>query len=179
MPVRQSLTASPLNTRWRSYRRVPSTRLPRRWRGWLLDPGSLTQRLVDKSAGCFRVELQFQGWAKPTLSEARALKLDPRQQALVREVRLIGCEQDWVYARSIIPASTLTGPQRKLRQLGNQSLGSLLFNDPRMRRGPIETTELQLPGLGQRACARRSVFLLGGKPLLVSEVFLPHLLRVQ
>ncbi|HEY5717235.1 MAG TPA: chorismate lyase [Motiliproteus sp.] len=179
MPHHHSLSAAPISTRWRCYRRVPSIRLPRQWRSWLLDPGSLTQRLVENAGGEFRVELSFQGWGKPTRSESRSLGIDPRQQALIREVRLIGREQTWVYARSIIPATTLNGPLRKLRHLGNQSLGTLLFKDPAMRRGPIETTTLRLSGVSQPANARRSLFFIGGKPLLVCEVFLPSLLQVQ
>ena len=179
MPHHSALSNAPLSTRWRSYRRVPSTRLPRRWRDWLLHPGSLTQRLTEAAGGDFRVELSFQGWGMPTLSEARSLGIDPRQQALIREVRLIGRGQTWVYARSIIPASTLKGPLRKLRRLGNRSLGSLLFKEPTMHRGPIETCSLRLDGLLEPVSARRSVFYLRGLPLLVCEVFLPSLQRVQ
>jgi len=179
LPLHRSLSSAALGTRWRSYRRVPNTRLPHRWREWLLDPGSLTQRLTEASGGHFRVELRFQGWGKPSRSEARSLGIDPRQQAMIREVCLLGYDQAWVYARSIIPATTLNGPLRKLRHLGNRSLGTLLFKDPGMYRGPIETTTLRVPGLCEPAHARRSVFYLNRKPLLVCEVFLPSLLRVQ
>jgi len=158
---------------------VPSIRLPRRYRNWLLDEGSLTQRLIEASNNNFHVEIAFQGWGKPSLSEARALKIHPRQQALIREVRLCGHGQPWVYARSIIPASTLSGPQRILKSLGDRPLGALLFKDPTMKRGAIETTLLPLTNAQGRAWARRSVFQLRGKPLLVTEVFLDSLLNVQ
>lgn len=179
MPVTRSLIRQPLSTRWRSYRRVPSIRLPRPWRHWLLEKGSLTQRLIDASDGDFRVELVFQGWSHPRRSEALALGIHPRQRVLIREVRLIGRGRTWVHARSIIPASTLTGPQRRLRYLGERPLGAVLFRDPAMRRGPIETCLLPRHLLTRRLWARRSVFYLDGKPLLVSEVFLPALLETD
>lgn len=178
MPSR-TLSRQPLSVRWRSYRRHPSLQLPRRWRGWLLDSGSLTARLVALSAGDFRVEVVAQGWGRPNLSEARALRIDPRLRVLVREVRLIGHGQAWVHARSLIPSTTLTGPHRKLAHLGNRPLGEVLFQDPSMERSPIETALVPLYRDNQRAWARRSVFRLDGKPLLVSEVFLPQLLALQ
>lgn len=199
MPAARTLTHPRLCTRWRSYRRPPSVRVPRRWRHWLLDRGSLTQRLISLSGGDFRVEVVYQGWSKPTLSEARALNISPRLRTLVREVRLCGRDQTWVYARSIIPQSTLTGPQRALQHLGDRPLGAVLFKDPDMRRGPMQTASLQMtlapeapanssePDTGehpqrplqQSVWGRRSVFYLAGKPLLVSEVFLPQLLEVH
>ena len=144
MPDRHSLSIQSASTRWRSYRRAPSIKLPRKWRHWLLDQGSLTQRLVEKSDKNFHVEVAYLGWDKPSASEARALNIHPRQQVLIREVRLCGYGTPWVYARSIIPASTLNGPQRVLKGLGNRPLGALLFKDPTMKRGPIETAQLSL-----------------------------------
>ena len=171
-----TLCRQPLAVRWRSYRRSPCLPLPR---GWLLDSGSLTARLLARSGGDFRVELVAQGWGHPNLSEARALKIDPRLQVLIREVRLLGCGQPWVHARSLIPATTLTGRHRKLAHLGDRPMGELLFSDPGMQRGAIETARIPLYTSASRVWARRSVFLLDHKPLLVSEVFLPQLLQLQ
>ncbi len=176
MPDHQLQTLRSASTRWHSYRRVPSTVLPRKWRHWLLDQGSLTQRLIEASNGHFHVEVAFQGWSTPSLSEARTLNIHPRQQVLIREVRLCGHGRAWVYARSVIPASTLTGQQRILKHLGNRPLGALLFKDPTMQRGAIEISRLAPTEARDRAWARRSVFSLRGKPLLVTEVFLPALL---
>jgi chorismate--pyruvate lyase len=179
LPASNYLVKQNIASRWRSFRRTPSTRLPRCWRAWLLDKGSLTQHLIRASRGDFSVEVLFQGWSTATLSETQALNLPPRQMVLVREVRLMGRGEPWVYARSIIPQHTLTGPQRALRRLGNRPLGELLFKSPNMRRGAIETTLLTVNTAKKKAWARRSLFYLNGKPLLVSEVFLPELQRVQ
>jgi chorismate--pyruvate lyase len=148
----------------------------------LLDRGSLTERLIDASHGQFRVEVINQRMELPLLSECHALGIPSRQHALVREVILYGCDEPWVYARSIIPAKTLTGRLRSLRKLDNRPLGALLFNDVSMQRGQIElacssTGDLLLPGLSGylqgTVWGRRSVFFLDQKPLLVSEMFLP------
>lgn len=177
MPV-AALTRQTFDTRWITLRSAYHKVAPSVWYSWLSDSGSLTQRLLKLSEGQFRVEVIRQGWYRPTRSEAKALGMRSRQYALVREVQLMGKGQVWVYARSIIPATTLTGPQRQLRMLGNRSLGSLLFTDPTMRRGPLQISRLKLQD--QRdVWARRSVFYLSDKPLLVYEVFLPELLQVN
>lgn len=178
MTPAQALTRNHFSTRWRALKRPSRLAAPQPWRSWLQDRGSLTQRLVHASQGHFRVEVLRQGYFRPSHSEARALGLPPRQLALVREVLLLGRGEPWVYARSVFPVSTLSGPQRQLREIGNRSLGSVLFRDPTMQREPLQIGDLRLAG-GTRLWARRSVFRLAGKPLLVCEVFLPALKSVE
>ena len=137
---------------------------------------------MQASAGEFSVQVLNQSLQLPRLSEMRALALPPRRLALIREVILFGSGQPWVYARSVIPLSTLTGRLRKLRHLDSRPLGALLFSDPSMRREPVEIachtgSNSQMPmALGDfqdPMWGRRSVFRLDNKPLLVSEIFLP------
>lgn len=128
-----------------------------------------------------------QGWGRPRLAEARSLKISSRRYALIREVVMHGQGQPWVYARSIIPQSTLKGRLRRLRKLDNNPLGSLLFGDRAMRRGAIEIARFSADNalIPQKVrskkplWARRSRFYLDDKPLLVREVFLdafyPHI----
>ena len=178
VPIPAALSQQQFNTRWRALRRPTQLQAPLQWRDWLLDPGSLTKRLIQLSKGHFRVEVLRQRWAIPTARERKALGMRCREKALIREVQLIGNDQAWVYARSILPATTLTGRQRILSQLGTRPLGQMLFQDPTMRRGPLQVSELHLH-TGESAWARRSVFTLADKPLLVCEVFLPALLQVE
>ncbi len=152
-------------------------------RQWLFDSGSLTRRLQQACDGCFRVRVESQGWARPRLDEYRALGLRWGRVALIREVHLLCAEQPWVFARTVIPLSTLRGPERRLAQLGSRPLGAVLFADPHMQRDPVEVACIR-PGSRLYAAAvqgvrrrpaqiwgRRSVFRLGDKPLLVSEIF--------
>ena len=178
MPIPTALTSMNFDTRWTALRRLSRIHAPLCWQRWLTDRASLTQHLIQASEGHFRVEVVRQGWARPTRSEASALGISFRQLALVREVRLMGREQTWVYARSVIPASTLTGKERQLNHVGSRSLGSVLFRDSTMKRGPLEVSRLSLPD-DQSMWARRSKFYLSGKPLLVCEVFLPALEQVN
>ena len=145
----------------------------------MLDKGSLTQRLIDQSKNNFSVEVYGQQLAAPRLDESNLLNLAYKRAALVREVFLCGNNQPWVFARSIIPQSTLTGRLRALRHLDNRPLGAVLFSDPTMTRGPMEIARIPaaaIPDNRQDPHAtlwgRRSVFYLDNKPLLVSEIFL-------
>ena len=160
--------------RWTQYRQVPNQLLPASWRAWVLAPGSLTQRLIHASYGNFRVRVLRQEWAHPWPSEALALGLRPGQQALVREVALLGYGEPWVLARTLIPASTLSGPRRRLQNLGETPLGAYLFRCRDMRREPLQIARLNKPEI--HAWGRRSLFYLSEHPLLVSEFFLPRLL---
>lgn len=150
---------------------------------WLLNSDSLTLRLQQASGGQLGVRVLNQSVQLPGLSERQALGLPPRRRALVREVVLFGRDTPWVYARSVLPLTTLTGPLRKLRHLDSRPLGELLFNDPTMTRGELEWACIsadksaalapQLPLYEEPVWGRRSVFRLSGKPLLVCEIFLP------
>lgn len=93
----------------------------------------------------------------------------------------------WVFARTVIPPHTLHGGLRHLAHLGNKPLGTVLFTDRTLRRDRVELARLVA---GQRLFdaatrrletppaamwGRRSLFHIGGKRLLVSEIFLPDI----
>ena len=101
---------------------------------WLRDQGSLTQRLVNLCGDRFSVRLLSQQWVRPTRDEARLLKIPARQIVLLRQVQLLCEQQVLVYARSVMPLSTLQGPTRRLKHLGSKPLGSYLFANPRLQR---------------------------------------------
>lgn len=150
---------------------------------WLSDSGSLTARLIAKSGGQFNVRVVRQIIGVPRLNERQALRMQRPTLALIREVILQGKDEPWVFARSILPLSSLTGSLRHLRKQGNRPLGAFLFNQPQLTRSAIAVAQISrdhayvptdLVG-NQRLWGRRSVFYLHRKPLLVSEVFLPAL----
>jgi chorismate lyase len=172
---------------WRPQSRIRRASLPAYLRPWLLDTGSLTERLVAACRGNFRVQVFRQRHARPMLNEARVLGLKTSETALIREVLLHCNDVPWVYARTIIPRQTLTGRERKLAHLRSRSLGAVLFADPSVERGEIELAALtpqdRLYAFAARACdelppalwGRRALFRLNGKRLLVNEIFLPPL----
>jgi len=165
---------------WRPVARFTAGELPQNNRHWLLDDGSLTSRLVALSDGDFRVNRLFQGWQVPRPSERRLLNLPPRELALIREVALLTHEQPVVFARSVFPLSCLTGSLSHLRRLQTKPLGAILFKHPGMRRAPFELTNMSgrsdyLPQAlhqSEPVWGRRSRFMIEGKSLMVSEVFL-------
>lgn len=151
-------------------------------RYWLLDESSLTSRLLKASKNNFRVVCLKQSWQTPLPSEQRLLGLKARQLAVIREVLLICHDQPWVFARSIIPAATLTGPLRRLHYLKNESLGAFLFSTPSMKRASFQVAKMTGDSnylaeeihQSQDLWGRRSKFMLYDKPLIVSEIFLPE-----
>ncbi len=90
--------------RWHSRPQQAWRDLPPEIADWLLDSGSLTQRLRRVSAGRFRVCVLHEGWARPDHDEARILGVRLDAWAWTREVQLLGDDQPWVFARTLIPA---------------------------------------------------------------------------
>lgn len=183
----QSSGSPQFSPSWRPAARWTRTQLPERLRAWLLDPASLTQRIICACRGAFRVNVLSQSWCRPFWNEARVLGLGAGRRALVRQVQLLCDEDPWVYARTIIPAATLTGTERRLARLRSRSLGAVLFSDPTMTRGATEIARiapgdplfaLARSGLGvpgSEIWGRRAVFRLSDKPLLVTEIFSPRI----
>jgi len=148
---------------------------------WLLDKGSLTTKLIKLSHGEFHVDVLRQFHGRASLNESQALNIDPHQLCLIREVVLCGHTQPWVFARSILPLSSLTGSLYHLRKQGTRPLGAFLFSQPHLKRSPIALSLISrhhayvpenLMGDTQ-VWGRRSIFSIDDKPILVSEVFLP------
>lgn len=165
--------------------------MPPRLLPWLQDTSSLTQKLKHLSEHRFHVEKVHQSVSRPTFSESRTLNMSAHSRALVREVILYGCDSPWVYARTVVPLSTLQGALRHFKHLGNKPLGEALFAMPQMRREFINIGTIplsNLSGLQQQPpehvnrslWGRRSLFNIHGKSLLVEEFFLESFLqRIQ
>jgi chorismate--pyruvate lyase len=164
-----------------------------RYRPWLRDPGSLTQRLLTRGRG-LRVEVVSQGPRRLHADERFMACGDVHAVTLTREVLLVCGGQPVVYAHSIIRPGDLGGAYRLMRRIGTRPLGAALFADPRIRRYPLRCRRLgrghslyrdasRLLGLLDKAppaplWARRSLFVIGKSPILVSEVFLPGLMAL-
>jgi len=148
---------------------------------WLFDPSSLTARLIRQCNGRFSVRVLDEAYGMARLSEQRILKMHNRETALIREVHLLCDGHPLVYARTVIPASTLTGAQKRLARLGDKPLGAVLFADKSMQRDEVQIARLKPHQVKLNSnepsdiWGRRSVFRLSNKPLLVSEYFLPEL----
>jgi len=171
---------------WYSQQHCLHKRIKPQRRDWLLDRGSLTARLVDRCGDGFSVRLLSLRRASPAFDETVVLGMQSRAQALVREVLLCCNDKPLVYARTIIPLSSMRGALRGLALLGNRPLGAVLFSDPSMKRQPVEVALLHSAHVyherideitEEPVWGRRSVFTLKDEKLLVSEFFLPELLK--
>lgn len=155
---------------------------------WLIDRSSLTMRLRQRYAD-FSVKLTLITDAKPFLDEALPLRIPSYKRALIREVLLMGHSQAVVFAHSVLPRESLRGRWLGMSQLGNKPLGASLFANPQVKRTALSFKKLYCHHrLYQHAVqhlnvkpaylwARRSVFSLDCAHMLVTEVFLPELLK--
>ncbi|MBL4909306.1 MAG: chorismate lyase [Alteromonadaceae bacterium] len=151
---------------------------------WLYDPSSLTARL-KKHCQNFRVEVIGQQVETCSTKEAHSL-IKAGEQVLVREVLLYCDQQPQVFARSLLPLTSLTGDEQQLAHLGTQPLGQILFNNQQLERQSIEISQFNLNSSVGQLCkyltlpikdelwGRRSLFVLNNKPIMVAEVFLPN-----
>lgn len=159
------------------------------YRYWLVDTGSLTARL-QASCKQFSVSRVSVSWGNLQRDETLLLRMRLYEPGLLREVTLNCDSKPVVFAHSVLPRRSLRGPWHGLRWLGNKPLGAALFANPAVVRTPLNFRKL-LPrnALYQRAVAvldcrppclwaRRSVFMLQGAAIMVTEVFLPGVLEL-
>ncbi|RMG32427.1 MAG: chorismate lyase [Gammaproteobacteria bacterium] len=192
VPCRVAMSQRPVliaEPRWIDLERVRPGSLPGAVAPWLRDPGSLTQAVVRACAADFRVAVQHQGWGRALPSERHLLGQPLARRCLLREVKLLCGDRPWVFARTLIPATSLSGAARRLARLRNRPLGALLFADRRTRRLATQVARLDSRhALYHAACShlraaarppviwgRRTLFRYAGKPLLVNEIFLPEI----
>ena len=163
---------------------------PGKFAPWLRDHGSLTRR-IQQRCDVFTVLPQRSGLARIAFDESRLLALPDDRFAFSREVFLCADGRPVVFAHSTCAHADLSGVWQAMGGLGNRSLGSLLFTHPLVVRQPLHyktlrpnhplyksaTTKLETkPGA---LWARRSLFYLHQAPLLVTEVFLPDILKLN
>jgi chorismate--pyruvate lyase len=159
-------------------------------RPWLNDHGSLTARIQQRCAQ-FAVRPVRSGLARIACDEAAVLGIAPHRLTYSREVFLHADGQPVVFAHSACHADDLRGAWQAMKGLGNRSLGSLLFTHPLVVRHPLHFAALRphhplyqsavcaIAARPERLWARRSLFTLHGAPLLVTEVFLPEILKLK
>ena len=180
------MTPIPRDTFWQ-----PSPAAAGHYRPWLTDRGSLTARIAARCPGV-RVEVVFQGLRRPDRDERFLFAHRGRARAhvLVREIFLVCGNTRVVFAHTVLDPRDLSGDFRSVAKLGNRPLGAALFADPRIRRYPLRQRKIARhhelhrrlksfePDAPPALWARRSLFRLHNSPILVTEVFLPEILRL-
>ena len=184
----------------RSNRAAWSTHLPPTvapvLRDWLTETGSLTARLIAHSAQ-FRVRRIRQADGLVGLDDQTILQVPRRVQVHQRDVVLECDGRPVVFAQSCMPLSATASDWPVFGRLGERSLGSVLFGDPLVQRGPLQFARLPprhalmkqldaslglalvLAGHARpetMLLARRCLYRRRRGILLVSEIFLPCIL---
>ncbi|GGW85100.1 chorismate--pyruvate lyase family protein [Alteromonas halophila] len=142
-------------------------------KNWLLDTGSLTERVQSL---CRQFELVVLGQGQQQMHRAEQDWLGSDQGSVdVREVLLCADGVPWVFARSVIPHALIYG---ELADLGSEPLGKRLFNDARFTRSAFELCTLPSTAFSDNLVrkalwGRRSRFARDGYRMIVAEVFLP------
>ena len=135
-------------------------------RDWLMLEDSMTKRFEQfgKPVSVALVNEEFIHRDALT-SEQHLLPEEPRYW--LREILLCVGGEPWLAGRTVVPESTLCGPELALQQLGQTPLGRYLFTSSQLTRDFIEI------GRHDALWGRRSRLRLSGKPLLLTELFLP------
>jgi len=133
---------------------------------WLMEEDSMTRRF-ERHCREVTVEILREGFIDAQEAGADALLLPAEPRYWLREILLCGDGEAWLVARTLLPESTLNGPEQQLQQLGTRPLGRYLFASSTLSRDFIE------PGRSQNLWGRRSLLRLSDKPLLLTELFLP------
>lgn len=168
---------------------------PAPMRDWLTTEGSLTARLVA-SSNSFRVQKLRQAGNVCLADEAGAIGLPRPLRVWEREV-LLRCDgRPVVYGHTVVPLTATASDWPLFSALGERSLGTTLFYDPLVERGQLAFARIR-PGHPLRArvraallesdvpfaadadyFARRCVYRRRQGLLLVTEVFLPAVLKL-
>ena len=160
------------------------------YRKWLTDKGSLTEKIKERSKG-FKVIRCFQGVTAAGIDELSLMGCRYNQYTHVREVILVADNQPVVFAHSIAKLHDMRGTWRNIGKLGTRPLAEALFADPKVSRLDIEYGQINSKHylfkkmqsydliLPKRLWARRSLFLLKRRRLLVTEIFLPQIEMLQ
>jgi len=176
----------PRDSFWRSLPCVAGV-----YRQWLTDRGSLTRRIESRLPGGtgMTVKVIFQGRRRLHRDERFLSLKGERAFVLTRDVALYCGATPVVYAHSVLAPGDRGAGWRLMQGMGSRPLGAALFTDPRIRRLMLRQHKLGRGHELYRAAARiapalvspwarRSLFIVGKSPILVTEVFLPEVLTI-
>lgn len=154
---------------------------------WLLENGSLTQKLKNH-CGEFSVKVLAKNECMMTPQQS-AVFTDAghatTKRVQIREVLLYCDGVAWVYGQTLMPLDGVPKSINQLITLGEKPLGELIFNQPGVKRSELEVayfdSNAPISHLAEQInqpvvhglCGRRSLFSLDGYSLSVSEIFLP------
>ena len=185
MPVTQAESSSQSNRDWVPASRFDAMLVPESLRVWLCNDGLLTHKLQQVCGESFQFELR--GQYQSEIDDAQAVYLSAATgPALLREIALMCTGRCCVFARTLVPESTLSR-HAWLADLDAKPLGETLRARDDWTRSEFDFSRLvagdslyasasdQSRNTPAELWARRSHFRLGECPMLVYEVFMPEI----
>jgi chorismate--pyruvate lyase len=173
---------------WRKNRPGLRHQLPENVASWTYEAGSLTRRLRSYYGSAVKVQVLYQRWLTPFLSERKLLGQPEHRYCLTREVMLHADGMPLILARTIMPKRTIRSAHRNLSHLGSRPLGEVIFSYPDLERLELQVAALNpsawSPGAVERGAirapvwGRRTVYAIMQQPLLVNEFFMPGALAI-
>ena len=152
---------------WISYQEMDNELRDKYIKSWLIEDGPITKRI--KYSERFKLNL-----LKDEIDIVNNLDTDFLGKDLgeikTREVILMGNNVPIVFARSLIPLSTIENGFSKLGELGTKPLGDILFEKKIFKR--IEIVFAKFTDAKKLFWGRKSKYLVKDHPLSVMEVFL-------
>lgn len=132
---------------------------------WLGECQSMTARF-ERHCGKVTIVPPREGFIGVDSLGEELTQLPDCERFWLREVLLCGDNVPWLFGRTLIPETSLTGEEVSLLTLGTVPLGRYLFKAAELTRDFIQVGEQG------ELWARRSRLRLSGKPLLLTELFL-------
>ena len=133
---------------------------------WLLLEDSMTKRFEQQGKTVSVMLIREDFVTAVEIAQEHGL-LPEESRYWLREIILCADGEPWLAGRTVVPESTLSGPELALQKLGKTPLGRYLFTSSTLTRDFIEI------GRHEQLWGRRSRLRLGGKPLMLTELFLP------
>jgi chorismate-pyruvate lyase/SAM-dependent methyltransferase len=181
---------------WKKISEVNQQEVPSRIWQWLSKPFILSKALA-RVCHDFQVTVTDQKLNHLHAEEITPLQCNDIAYGYIRETYLGRPEDPLVYARVSIPYTVYLKHKMALDSLGSRPIGeALLYNNPDIRRSEFEikrvsmNDELMFDALVHQnffkavierqasvpeLWARRSVFMISGEPILITEVFLANI----
>ncbi|OGT44877.1 MAG: hypothetical protein A3E82_02895 [Gammaproteobacteria bacterium RIFCSPHIGHO2_12_FULL_38_11] len=137
-------------------------------RDWLQSPQSLTKRLREFTHNKITHHLFYDGWGTADNLALAALSIDRTIKTWIRRMEWRYENEIWVPCSVIIPETSITDNTRELKNIKNQSIGDILFQDKKLMR-----TDFTFYKNSENNWTRHSIFYFKQQPLLIIENFLP------
>lgn len=134
---------------------------------WLCSKVSLTHRLREFTNDRILHRLFYDNWGVAPTQAITSLNMNPNTKTWIRKMQWCLGNESWVACDVIIPESSITTKTAILKQIGKNSIGDILFQDPNLQRSDFEFF------ISDNTVTRDSIFYFHHQPLLITETFLP------